>query len=84
MSHSHCAGVLSKGYVTDQMLCASGSSEESCQINSGGPLVVRSSEGSYSLAGIHSQRITRDRSNRIGIYTNITALHDWLANYLVI
>lgn len=67
-----------KRLVTDRMLCAVSSSEESCRPDSGGLLVVRSPGSFYSLAGILSIGLICDSGGSLGVFTNITALNDWL------
>ena len=79
MHHEDCLSRYGSRVVTDQTLCATTNSEGSCQIDSGGLLVVRSSDGSYSLAGIYSLGMISSSHDNIGIFTNITAVSEWLA-----
>ena len=66
------------------MLCAASLCKEMCQADSGGPLVVNSPYGSYSLAGIFSVgMIYSSSSHNTGMFTNISVVHDWLADAIL-
>lgn len=83
MPHSECVGRYGSTVVTDRMLCAASSSDRSCFTDPGGPLVVRGPDGSYTLAGIFSSGMRCSNRDDVGIFTNITAVHDWLADTMV-
>ena len=84
MDHNDCVSQFSRGHVTDQMLCASSRSDRLSQSDSGGPLVIRSPDGSYSLAGVLSMGMGREIYDDIGVFTNIAAVRDWMADYMII
>ena len=71
-----------RGFVTDQMLCATTITDKVCLTDSGGPLVLRSSDGAYSLAGIFSMGMRCDYVHGVGIFTNVMAVRDWITEYL--
>lgn len=75
--------IYGKAVVTDRMMCAGSSSVNSCRHDSGGLLVVRNPEGSYSLAGILGPGITCDSSGNVGIFTKIPAVNDWLVENMI-
>ena len=82
--HGDCASRYGKEVVTDRILCASSDSEKSCQPDSGGPLVVRSSSGSYTLAGIMSMGMICGSGGSLGVFTNITTVNDWLVDNMIV
>ena len=82
MPHGECVRRYGR-IATDRMLCADSSSEQTCRIDSGGPLVVRNTDGSYSLAGIFSVGMICSSRDTVGIFTNITAVGDWLAETMI-
>ena len=83
MAHGDCVKQLGRAAVTDRVLCAASRSEEQCQTDSGGPLVVRSSDGSYFLAGIFSVGMICSNSDNIGVFTNISVVRDWLTDAML-
>lgn len=83
MPHSECVSRYGRGFVTDRMLCASTTSKGLCQTHSGGPLVVRRPDGSYSLAGILSAGMRCSTRDSVGLFTNMSAMYDWLHNNMV-
>lgn len=83
MPRSKCVSRYGKA-VTDRMLCAASSSNSSCWSDPGGPLVVRGPDGSYSLAGIFSGGMGCNIRDHIGIFTNITAIRNWLTDYVIV
>ena len=83
MAHRECVRRLGRAFVTDQVLCASTRSKEACQADSGGLLVVRSPDSSYSLAGIFSVGMICGSSEGIGVFTNISVIRDWVADTMI-
>ena len=82
-AHRDCVRRYGRTVVTDRMLCAATRSKEPCRTDSGGPLVVRSPNGSYSLAGILSVGMICSHTDNVGVFTNISAVHDWLADTMI-
>ena len=82
MPHGDCVTRYGDTLVTDRMLCAASNSEQPFKADPGGLLVVRSPEGSYSLAGIFEMGIIHGRHGDSGMFTNITAVSDWLADVM--
>lgn len=82
MPHSDCVSRYGSGFVTDRMLCAASSNPNSCLSDRGGPLVVRGPDKSYSLAGIVLRRMGCGSRDYVGAFTNITAVYDWLTDYV--
>ena len=83
MAHRECERRLGRAVMTDRVLCASARSEEACQADPGGLLVVRSPDGSYSLAGIFSVGMICSSSENIGVFTNISVVRNWLADSII-
>lgn len=82
---SHWACVRKYGsYVTDRMLCVASSSHYPCFTDLGGPLIVRSADCSYSLAGIFSVGMKCTSSEGVGVFTSLAVVRDWLAEYNVV
>ena len=88
MPHSECVSRYDSRYSSrarrDWKLCATSSSREWCRSDPGGPLVVRSPDGSYSLAGIASKGMGCDSHDDVAIFTNIAAVYDWLTDYVIV
>ena len=83
MPHRECFCRYGGDVVTDRVSCATFSSEELCHSDSVGPLVVRSPDGSYSLAGIPAVGMLCSNRDKIAVFTNITAVNDWLVSNMV-
>ncbi|XP_019384134.1 PREDICTED: suppressor of tumorigenicity 14 protein-like [Crocodylus porosus] len=78
--------VCSKLYddlITSRMLCAGNLNGgiDACQGDSGGPLACIGKENRWYLAGIVSWGEGCARRNRPGVYTEVTALYDWIRLY---
>lgn len=61
------------------MLCIVSSSEEFRQTDPGGPLVVQGTDSAYMLAGILSRGMGCNNRDDVGVFTNIAAVRDWIA-----
>ena len=46
--------------------------------------MVRSSEGSYTLAGISSMEMICGSDDNIGVFTNIRTVNDWLVKNMIL
>ena len=84
MSHGDCIKEHTRGFMTDRMLCATTSTDLMCQTDSGGPLVIQRYDGSYSLAGIFSKGMGCDYRHGVGVFTNVTVVRDWIAEYMIL
>ncbi len=69
-----------KGKITDSMLCAGfkEGKKDSCQMDSGGPLVTKNENGSVVLAGVVSWGAGCARPEAYGVYSKVSFAHDWI------
>ncbi|XP_076065033.1 tryptase gamma-like [Oratosquilla oratoria] len=72
-----CANAYST--LTDNMICAYAPGKDSCQNDSGGPLVIQRSTGFWLQIGIVSFGIGCARPNIPGVYTNLHKYESWIA-----
>ncbi len=70
------------GNITDRMLCAgfAQGGKDSCQGDSGGPVFMKKADGKFLLLGTVSFGEGCARPNRYGVYTDVTAVTDWISN----
>ncbi|XP_076322007.1 serine protease 42-like [Tachypleus tridentatus] len=72
-------------HIPDIFICA-GLSEgglDSCEGDSGGPMVIQEENGQWILAGIISWGIGCALPNQPGVYTRITKFSDWINQIIV-
>lgn len=87
ISHEQCRGYAGYGSIPETMLCAGFESgqQDACAGDSGGPLVCRvghgSTKGTWVLHGIVSWGYGCARPNSPGIYTDVKAYTDWIAEF---
>ncbi|XP_045548241.1 transmembrane protease serine 13 isoform X1 [Salmo salar] len=68
------------GQVSQNMLCAGDmkGSKDSCQRDSGGPLVCKDSDQRWYLMGVTSWGVDCGRRNRPGVYSRVSRLLPWV------
>jgi len=80
MKNKKCYGL--GGYpsyaITDRMICAADPGKDSCQSDSGGPLVIQNNKGSYELAGIVSYGKGCAWEKFPGVYARVTNQLGWI------
>ncbi|XP_059482715.1 trypsin 5G1-like [Neocloeon triangulifer] len=65
--------------ITDEMLCAGAKNKDSCQDDSGGPLIVQNpKKGKHEVHGIISWGYGCGREGFPGIYARVSKFIDWL------
>ncbi|GFY73464.1 u21-ctenitoxin-Pn1a [Trichonephila inaurata madagascariensis] len=66
--------------ILDTMICAGMTGRDSCQNDSGGPLLQTDSNGVTTLIGIVSHGAGCGLKYYPGVYTKISMYHDWMAS----
>jgi len=82
-SNQTCNGIASyAGVVKDGMMCAGfpEGGKDSCQGDSGAPLMVGDGQGSYVQAGIASWGEGCARPMKFGVYTRVAPVYQWIAD----
>jgi len=71
-------------YIPKIFVCAgtSNGGKDSCEGDSGGPMVVKGKDGRYQLAGLISWGIGCGDRNRPGVYTRISEFRTWIKNVI--
>lgn len=72
------------GALTDRMRCAgfAEGGQNSCQVDSGGPLMVGDGRGGFLQVGIASWGEGCSRPMKFGVYTRVSAIQPWIADRL--
>lgn len=62
------------------MICAGlkAGGKDSCQSDSGGPLVVTNEDGSHLLVGVVSWGQGRARANKYDVYSKVNVAIEWI------
>jgi len=71
-------------WIPKIFVCAGTSTggKDSCEGDSGGPMVVKGKDGRWELAGIISWGIGCGDRNRPGVYTRISEFRSWIRNVI--
>lgn len=64
--------------IYETMICAGTANKDSCQNDSGGPLVQRDRKGVYTLVGIVSYGTGCGDETYPGVYTKVASYMDWM------
>lgn len=86
VGHDQCQNALRRTRLGGRFrlhssfVCAGGSAgKDSCKGDGGGPLVCHRSDGTYSLIGLVAWGIDCGTEGVPGVYTNVPAFTDWIA-----
>ncbi len=82
LSNAECAVALAGVGLTDVHVCAGFVQQggvDTCQADSGGPLVVGDGDGGFLQVGITSFGIGCGLPMRPGVYTRVSSFADWIA-----
>lgn len=88
LNNTECeAWFLRSGYwenIPDIFLCAGyeDGRKDTCEGDSGGPMVVRGQGGRYTLVGVLSWGIGCGKKNRPGVYTRVSKYTGWIHHVL--
>ena len=75
--------VMGEDRITPGMICAGADGQDTCNGDSGGPMVTRHGQtGGYSAIGITSWGQGCAQPDTLGVYTNIAHHLDWVAAQL--
>lgn len=79
VSHEVC-NIAYEDVITENMICAGymGGGKDSCQSDSGGPLVGKDSNGQNILVGVVSWGEGCGRRGFPGVYGDVTSIADWI------
>ncbi|GMH36594.1 hypothetical protein BSKO_04467 [Bryopsis sp. KO-2023] len=76
-----CRKLLFENQITEAMVCAGAEDKDSCQMDSGGPLLT-GEPGSHSLLGVVSFGRGCGRADQPGVYASIPFLKGWIDGQL--
>ena len=79
MSNETCVGYY-RNELHESMLCAGlpGGGKDSCEGDSGGPMVCKDSDGRYNVHGVTSWGYGCARPGRPGVYARVSFLIKWI------
>ena len=79
MSKETCEGYY-RNEIHESMLCAGlpGGGKDSCEGDSGGPMVCKDSDGRYSVHGVTSWGYGCALPGRPGVYAKVSFLIKWI------
>jgi len=81
-SHEECKQKY-KEYFKETMICAAAEGKDSCNGDSGGPMVVKEEDDKYHLIGIVSFGPKKCANPKYpGVYTRVTSYLDWIQTNL--
>jgi len=84
MSNEECTSngsVYEKQAITPEMLCASGEGTDSCQNDSGGPLVTKI-DNHFELIGVASHGTGCANPNAPGVYARVSSALTWIKSHM--
>ena len=81
VSATSCKLVMGAERITQGMICAGADGIDTCNGDSGGPMITRhSTDGGYSVIGVTSWGdLPCAKPDSLGVYANVAHYLDWIA-----